>query len=43
MRFSEERAALAAAAQRLARAGMTHGTGGNLSVRVDDHVLLTPS
>ncbi|AZG48509.1 class II aldolase/adducin family protein [Gordonia insulae] len=43
MRFSDERAALAAAAHRLAREGMTHGTGGNLSVRMGDRVVLTPS
>ncbi|MEE4021722.1 class II aldolase/adducin family protein [Gordonia sp. PKS22-38] len=43
MRFTEERTDLAAAAHRLDRAGMTHGSGGNLSVRVGDHVILTPS
>lgn len=41
--FDAERAALAAAAHRLAASGLTHGTGGNLSIRVDDHVILTPS
>ncbi|MEE3850896.1 class II aldolase/adducin family protein [Gordonia sp. LSe1-13] len=43
MRFTDERTDLAAAAHRLDRAGMTHGTGGNLSVRTGDHVILTPS
>lgn len=43
MPYSDERAAVAAAAHRLARAGLTHGTGGNLSLRVGDHVVLTPS
>ncbi|MFW0784143.1 class II aldolase/adducin family protein [Gordonia sp. CPCC 206044] len=43
LRFPDLRAALATAAHRLAAAGMTHGTGGNLSVRADEHVLLTPS
>ncbi|MFW0792340.1 class II aldolase/adducin family protein [Gordonia sp. CPCC 205515] len=43
MLYPDSRAALADAAHRLDRAGMTHGTGGNLSARVDDHVVLTPS
>lgn len=43
MLFTDERAALECAARRLATAGMTHGTGGNLSVRVADRVVLTPS
>ncbi|ROZ99200.1 class II aldolase/adducin family protein [Gordonia sp. OPL2] len=43
MRFTDERAAVVAASHRLGRAGMTHGTGGNLSMRHGDHVVLTPS
>ncbi|MFI8771970.1 MULTISPECIES: class II aldolase/adducin family protein [Gordonia] len=41
--FVDERTALAAAAHRLHRTGMTHGTGGNLSIRCGDTVILTPS
>ncbi|MDL9936751.1 class II aldolase/adducin family protein [Gordonia sp. ABSL1-1] len=43
MRFAEQRTALAKAAARLAAGGLTHGSGGNLSVRADDLVILTPS
>jgi len=38
-----QRAALAAAAQELARLGLNHGATGNLSVRVGDWALVTPS
>lgn len=43
MRFADERAAVVAAAHRLAARGLTHGTGGNASVRAGDLVVLTPS
>ncbi|GAC66680.1 class II aldolase/adducin family protein [Gordonia soli] len=41
--IEDARSALVVAGRRLAAAGLTHGTGGNLSVRVDDLVVLTPS
>lgn len=43
MDIDDHRASLCAAAHHLAAAGLTVGTGGNLSTRVGDHVLLTPS
>lgn len=43
MRFTDERAAIVAAAHRLAARGLTFGTGGNLSIRIDDAVVMTPS
>ncbi|MGV9857406.1 class II aldolase/adducin family protein [Gordonia sp. NPDC003425] len=43
MDIEEQRESLCAAAHQLAAAGLTVGTGGNLSIRVEDAVLLTPS
>ncbi|QUD84160.1 class II aldolase/adducin family protein [Gordonia polyisoprenivorans] len=43
MDIDDQRAYLCAAAHQLASAGHTIGTGGNLSARVGDHVLVTPS
>lgn len=43
MDIDEQRESLCAAAHQLAAAGLTVGTGGNLSIRVEDAVLLTPS
>jgi L-fuculose-phosphate aldolase len=41
--YEAERDALAEASRRLARAGLVIGTAGNLSVRLDDRVLVTPT
>lgn len=43
MRFAEERAQIVHHAQRLQPDGLVVGTSGNLSIRVDDVVLATPS
>lgn len=43
MDFDDQRAALVNAAHRLARRRLVIGTGGNLSIRVGDRVLVTPS
>ncbi|WP_020104699.1 class II aldolase/adducin family protein [Nocardia sp. 348MFTsu5.1] len=43
MDFDDQRAALVSAAHRLARRRLVIGTGGNLSIRVEDRVLVTPS
>ncbi|PXW27899.1 UNVERIFIED_CONTAM: L-fuculose 1-phosphate aldolase [Williamsia faeni] len=43
MDFDDQRAALVNAAHRLARRRLVIGTGGNLSIRVEDRVLVTPS
>lgn len=43
MLLGEEREALAAAGRRLAAGGLVIGTSGNLSVRVDDLVAVTPT
>ncbi len=41
--YDTEREALADASRRLARDGLVIGTAGNLSVRVEDRVLVTPT
>ncbi|MGW0040001.1 class II aldolase/adducin family protein [Gordonia sp. NPDC003376] len=43
MDIDDQRASLCAAAHQLAAAGLATGTSGNLSVRVGDQVLITPS
>jgi ribulose-5-phosphate 4-epimerase/fuculose-1-phosphate aldolase len=43
MHERDARPALVDASQRLEAAGLNHNSSGNLSVRVDDHVLVTPS
>jgi len=43
VRYGRERAALVAAGRRLARSRLVIGTAGNLSVRVGDRVLVTPT
>lgn len=40
---TEHRDALASAARRLAAEGLVLGTSGNLSMRVEDHVVVTPT
>lgn len=39
----DERTRVAAAAARLAAAGLVHGTAGNISLRAGDHVAMTPT
>lgn len=41
--LTHERAQVAAAAARLAAAGLVHGTAGNISLRVGEHVVMTPT
>jgi L-fuculose-phosphate aldolase len=43
MKFLDEREALARASRRLAEGGLVIGTAGNLSIRVDDLVVITPT
>jgi L-fuculose-phosphate aldolase len=43
VKFSEQRQALAEASRRLAAGGLVIGTAGNLSIRVDDLVVITPT
>lgn len=43
MLWGTERERLASASRRIAASGMVTGTAGNLSVRCDDHVVLTPT
>jgi len=43
VRYERERAALVAAGRRLAERGLVTGTAGNLSVRREDRVLVTPT
>lgn len=43
MRLEQERTALAGASRRLAEGGLVIGTAGNLSIRVDDVVVITPT
>jgi L-fuculose-phosphate aldolase len=43
MLLRQEREALAAAGRRLADRGLVIGTAGNLSIRIDDQVVVTPS
>jgi L-fuculose-phosphate aldolase len=43
MLWGTERERLAIASRRIAASGMVTGTAGNLSVRCDDHVVLTPT
>ena len=41
--FDDERRQVAAAARRLADAGLVHGTAGNVSARAGEHVAITPT
>ena len=41
--FDDERRIVAAAARRLADAGLVHGTAGNVSARAGEHVAITPT
>ena len=41
--MSDPRAALVAAARRLAHRGLSPGSSGNLSVRLDEELLITPT
>lgn len=41
--MSDPRTELAAAGARLAALGLSPGSSGNLSVRIDDHILITPT
>src|SRR3954465_1288309 len=41
--FDDERRQVAAAARRLADAGLVHGTSGNVSARAGEHVAITPT
>jgi L-fuculose-phosphate aldolase len=41
--FDDERRMVAAAARRLADAGLVHGTAGNVSARAGEHVAITPT
>lgn len=43
MRYPQERAAVAQACLDLARRGLVVGTAGNVSVRIGDHVVISPS
>ncbi len=43
MRYPEERAKVVAAGREMLQRGFTEGTSGNVSMRVDDGALITPS
>ncbi|GLP74291.1 aldolase [Mycobacterium antarcticum] len=43
LRFGDERAQVVEACRFLSRSGLVVGTAGNVSVRVDDHVVISPS
>jgi len=43
MRYPEERAEVVAAGRQMLQRGFTEGTSGNVSMRVDDGALITPS
>ena len=43
MRYPEERAKVVAAGQQMLQRGFTEGTSGNVSMRVDDGALISPS
>ena len=43
MKYYSQRGALLEAARRMSAEGLTHGTSGNVSVRVEDGLLITPT